>query len=53
MSTFNIVAESTIITEYIPEIKHSDSYQSEAELENEFIHMLTQQGYEYLSIHSE
>ena len=31
----------------------SDSYQSEAALEREFIHLLTQQGYEYLQIHQE
>ena len=29
------------------------SYQSEAELEKEFIRMLTEQGYEYLPIHFE
>lgn len=56
MSTFNIVAssnESTVVTEYIAEIKRSDSYESEAELEDGFIQMLTQQGYEYLQIHKE
>ncbi len=56
MSTYNIVAsgnESTVVTEYIPESRHSDSYQSEAELEAEFIRMLTEQGYEYITIHSE
>lgn len=56
MSTFNMVAamnESTVVAEYTPEGKHSDSYQSEAELEKEFIHMLTEQGYEYLQIHKE
>ena len=31
----------------------SDSYQSEAALEREFISLLTQQGYEYLQIHQE
>ena len=31
----------------------SNSYQSEAELEKEFIRMLTEQGYEYLQIHTE
>ena len=56
MSTFNMVAsmnESTVVSEYIPESKRSDSYQSEADLEKEFIHMLTEQGYEYLQIHTE
>lgn len=56
MSVFNIVAsmnKSTVVSEYIPESRHSDSYQSEADLEKEFIHMLTEQGYEYLQIHTE
>ena len=56
MSTYNIVAsgnESTVVTEYIPESSRSDSYQSEADLEAEFIQMLTEQGYEYITIHSE
>lgn len=56
MSIFNMVAsmnESTVVAEYMPESRRSDSYQSEAELEKEFIRMLTEQGYEYLQIHSE
>ncbi len=56
MSTFNMVAsmnESTVVSEYIPESKRSDSYQSEPDLEKEFIRMLTEQGYEYLQIHTE
>lgn len=56
MSTYNIVAsgnESTVVTEYIPEDRRSDSYQSEADLEAEFIQMLTEQGYEYITVHSE
>ncbi len=56
MSKFNMVAsmnESTVVSEYTPESKHSGSYQSEADLEKEFIHMLTEQGYEYITIHSE
>lgn len=56
MSTFNIVAsmnESTVVSEYIPECRRSDSYQSEADLEKEFIRMLVEQGYEYLQIHTE
>lgn len=56
MSIFNMVAsmnESTVVAEYTPESRRSDSYQSEAELEKEFIRMLTEQGYEYLQIHSE
>ena len=56
MPYFNIVAqttENTVVTEYEPVKARSDSYQSEADLEREFIHMLTEQGYEYLSIHTE
>lgn len=55
MSTYNIVLaanESTVVTEYQPETKRSDSYQSEAALESAFIDMLTQQGYERLYINS-
>ena len=47
MNKYNVVMEmndSTVVTEY--------SYQSEQELENEFIKMLTEQGYEYLKIHN-
>ena len=39
MSTYNMVAsmnESTVVAEYTPQTKRSDSYQSEAELEKEF-----------------
>ena len=56
MSYFNIVAqttENTVVTEYEPVTKRSDAYQSETELEREYIRMLTEQGYEYLSIHTE
>ena len=56
MSYFNIVAETTentVITEYKSMKKRSESYQSEADLEKEFIKMLTEQGYDYLPIHSE
>lgn len=55
MSTYNIVLaanESTVVTEYQPETKRSDSYQSEAALEKAFIDMLTQQGYERLRINN-
>lgn len=56
MSYFNIVAatsENTVVTSYEPVKNRSDSYQSEAALEREFIQLLTQQGYEYLHIHQE
>ena len=54
MSKFNVVMEmndSTVVTEYEPVKRKSDSYQSEKALENEFIRMLTEQGYDYLEIH--
>lgn len=53
MSTYNIVIESnesTLVTEYTPEKRRSDAYQSEADLEHCFIKMLCDQGYEYLKI---
>lgn len=56
MPYFNIVAETsenTVVTEYEPVRSRSDSYQSEAALEQEFIHLLCEQGYEYLTIHTE
>ena len=56
MPYFNIVAETnenTVVTEYEPVEVRADQYQSEAALEKEFIRMLCDQGYEYLSIHTE
>lgn len=56
MQAFNVIAtttEDTVVAQYEPAKKRSDSYQSEAALEKEFIQMLTQQGYEYLPIHKE
>lgn len=53
MNKYNIVMEmtnATVVAEYEPLKKKSDSYQSEAVLENEFIKMLSEQGYEYLKI---
>lgn len=54
MSQYNIVlstSESTVVTEYEPQQKRSDAYQSEAALEEAFIKLLQEQGYEYLQIH--
>ena len=45
--------ESTVVTEYIREDIPAYSYQSEADLEREFIKNLQNQGYEYFSIHNE
>lgn len=56
MPYFNIVAETsenTVVTKYEPVKARSSNYQLEAELEKEFIRMLTEQGYEYLQIHTE
>lgn len=56
MAYFNIVAqssESTVVTEYKPQAKRSEAYQSEAELEREFVRLLQELGYEYLHIHKE
>ena len=56
MSFFNIVAatnEDTVVAAYEPSKVRSDSYQSEAELEKEFIRLLCEQGYTYLSLHTE
>lgn len=54
MNKYNVVMEmndSTVVTEYEPVKRKTDSYQSEQALENEFIRMLTEQGYDYLEIH--
>ena len=62
MSEYNIVlstTEFTVASEYAREGDKSDAYQSEYELEKEFIFLLcgdkehTGQGYEYLPIHRE
>ncbi len=56
MAYFNIVSqssESTVVTEYKPQVKRSEAYQSEADLEKEFIRLLKDLGYEYLIIHKE
>lgn len=56
MNPVNIIAatpDSTVVAEYTPDKNRADTYQSEAALEQEFLHLLTQQGYEYLPIHQE
>ena len=45
--------ESTVVTEYVKEDTLVYTYQSEADLEREFIKNLQNQGYEYLIIHNE
>jgi type I restriction enzyme R subunit len=57
MSIYNIVAstdEATVVAEYAAEYNvRPEKYQSEAELERDFIRQLTSQGYEYISVHNE
>ena len=45
--------ESTVVAEYVPDKTNASAYQSEAELEREFIRLLESQAYEYLDITSE
>ena len=52
MTNYNTIAESNnfiVLDQYSKKLKVSESYQSEYDLESEFIQDLTQQGYEYLS----
>ncbi len=56
MSQFNIVAstdESTVVAEYTPKCPRSGTYQTEADLEREFIEILKTQSYEHVAIHDE
>jgi len=56
MPQYNIIAETneaTVVTEYKQIEQKASTYQSEAELEKEFINMLQEQGYEYLPIKTE
>lgn len=56
MSQYNIIAESaeyTVVSEFEHAVSTSEAYQSEAELEKEFIRLLGEHGYEYLPIHTE
>ena len=53
MSNYNLITstdEATVVAEYISAHIRSDTYQSEAELEREFIRLLCGQGYERLTI---
>ncbi len=56
MGTYNIVAatnNSTVVTEYVSDLSRPSTYQSEADMEREFINHLKEQGYEYLKIQDE
>lgn len=56
MTQYNIIAESqeyTVVAEYDHAATPAEGFQSEADLEKEFIRLLGEQGYEYLPIHTE
>lgn len=58
MSTYNIIAstdEATVVADYTPfyASRRPERYQSEAELEKEFIELLKEQGYKYVRITNE
>jgi type I restriction enzyme R subunit len=56
MTTYNLIAatdESTVVAEYAAVYRTAADYQSEADLEREFIRLLSGQGYEVLTIHNE
>jgi type I restriction enzyme R subunit len=48
-----VSAESTVVSEYVPDESGGESYQSEAELESSLIKLLQSQAYEYLPLHTE
>ena len=48
-----VSGESTVVAEFVPEPGGSTDYQSEAQLEHEFIELLKSQAYEYLRVSSE
>lgn len=45
--------ESTVVSEFIPQLRVKETYQSEADLENAFIEQLQEQAYEYIKITKE
>jgi type I restriction enzyme R subunit len=51
--TIAVSAESTVVAEFITDTNASTSYQSEAELEREFIKLLEDQKYQYMPLTSE
>ncbi|WP_062642102.1 type I restriction endonuclease subunit R [Streptomyces maremycinicus] len=48
-----VSSESTVVAEFLPDGVSDSAYQSEADLEREFIKLLQGQAYEYLSITTE
>nr|WP_275092168.1 type I restriction endonuclease [Metamycoplasma hominis] len=56
MEKYNIIVENendTVVSEYKPLANKAKDYQTESELESQFISILKNQGYEYLNIHNE
>lgn len=48
-----VSSESTVVAEFVPDTAGDSAYQSEADLEREFIKLLQDQAYDYLPITSE
>ncbi|MDE6460690.1 MAG: type I restriction endonuclease subunit R [Paramuribaculum sp.] len=56
MTNFDLISEnpeSTVVAEFEPGYRSAAQYQSEAEMEDDFIKQLTRQAYEYLPIKNE
>ena len=56
MTNYNLIAstdESTVVAEYTQPYRTAAEYQSESDLEKEFIGLLSGQGYEYITFHNE
>lgn len=56
MAEYRVVAEmpeSTVVAEYVPEPRRASAYQSEKDLEEELLSLLSEEGYERLSFHTE
>lgn len=51
--TIAMSSESTVVAEFVMEEVPETAYQSEAQLEAEFIRLLQAQAYEFLTLHSE
>src|SRR5690606_8534918 len=48
-----VSSESTVVAEYTPDTRDDPSYQSEAELERQYLRLRQSQAYEYLPLTSE
>lgn len=48
-----VSSESTVVSEFVEDTKTASAYQSEAQLEKEFIRLLQTQAYEYVPITTE